>query len=41
MITRVAIDAHRARLCDGAKQAEISGKVVDGTYVATSLKVVP
>jgi hypothetical protein len=40
-VTGVAFDAHASGLCDGTKKAEVSGKVVDGTYVATSLKVLP
>jgi hypothetical protein len=40
-ITGVPFDAHAEGICGASKQAEVSGQVVDGKYVATSLKVLP
>lgn len=41
LLTGVKFDAHGEDLCKGKKQAEVTGKVTDGTYVATSVKILP
>ena len=40
LVTGADVDAHKAGLCQGAKQATCSGEIKDDTFVATSFELV-